>query len=58
MLMKDTWSKFLTYALSMLCELDGNLTTSKPGSLEFQRFCGKNAELWTFRLNSTLIFLH
>ncbi|KAH0683596.1 hypothetical protein KY289_021348 [Solanum tuberosum] len=44
--MKDTWSKDLAEFRSILHELVGNLPTSKPSTIEFQRFCGKNPELW------------
>ncbi|KAH0709932.1 hypothetical protein KY284_011359 [Solanum tuberosum] len=44
--MKDTLSKDLIDIHSMLCELVGTLTISKPGTVEFQRFCGENPELW------------
>ncbi|KAH0734303.1 hypothetical protein KY285_010010 [Solanum tuberosum] len=33
----------------MLRELVGNLPMSKSGTVEFQRFCGKNPELWIFQ---------
>ncbi|KAH0775685.1 hypothetical protein KY290_007096 [Solanum tuberosum] len=44
--MKDTWSNDLAEIRSMLHELVGNLPTSKPSTLEFQRFCGENSEFW------------
>ncbi|KAH0744980.1 hypothetical protein KY290_032973 [Solanum tuberosum] len=37
--MKDTWSKDLADIRSILHELVGNLPTSKPSTIEFQRFC-------------------
>ncbi|WMV47934.1 hypothetical protein MTR67_041319 [Solanum verrucosum] len=44
--MTDTLSKDLTNIHSMLRELVGTLTMSKPGTVEFQRFFGENPELW------------
>ncbi|KAH0781188.1 hypothetical protein KY290_000786 [Solanum tuberosum] len=44
--MKDIWSKDLAEIRSMLHELVGNLPTSKPSTLKFQRFCGENSEFW------------
>ncbi|XP_049358495.1 uncharacterized protein LOC125823113 [Solanum verrucosum] len=43
---KDTWSKDLAEIRSMLRKLVGNLPMSKSGTVEFQRFCGENTELW------------
>ncbi|KAH0757368.1 hypothetical protein KY290_020861 [Solanum tuberosum] len=54
--MKDTWSKDLTEIRSILHELVGNLPTSKPSTLEFQRFYGENPELWISQAKQYLDF--
>ncbi|KAH0781111.1 hypothetical protein KY290_000709 [Solanum tuberosum] len=36
---ENSWSKNLAEIRSMLQELVGNLTISKPNPMEFQRFC-------------------
>ncbi|PHT79737.1 hypothetical protein T459_17789 [Capsicum annuum] len=53
---RDSWSKEICEIRSLLHELIGNPTRSKPTPVEFTRFCGENPELWMSKAESYFDF--